>query len=234
MLKGLRSVIVIIAVILLSSALYGQENNYSTAYNPTKLAKRLSYENFRDLKLLQSAIYNFGKGSTNDKKKSVDDLIEEYAEASALYFQSRYKESAKLFAKNQQDIFIVAKGITKKYKDSTYDLLMLSTRKTIKGELNRAIKGGKKSRIPDKLLSNARFAFNKATDYYENIKNATTASSKNLIKSIYYYRKSKANMFLLLKVIKMDVKEREKLLSKYKRDIDDSENRVYKGKEKNQ
>ncbi|MBN1531559.1 MAG: hypothetical protein JXA20_02750 [Spirochaetes bacterium] len=229
MFKGVRSALVVFFALLLCGGVFGQTRRFNEAYNPLHVAKRLSYENFRDLKMLQTAILNFGGG-----KDEVDRLIDQYAEASALYFQSRYEESANLFSDNQREILISAKRLTTKYKDTSEKLLLDTTKKTIKDELESALKKGKKEENYTELfLNRARFAVNTANDYYDRYKDATTASPMNFIKAIFYYRQAKENMFELFKTIEMDKEKRDGILEQYKRDIFDNENKVYQSKEKN-
>jgi hypothetical protein len=230
MYKGVRSALVVFFAVLLCGGVFGQTRRFNEAYNPLHVAKRLSYENFRDLKMLQTAILNFGGG-----KDEVDRLIDQYAEASALYYQGRYEESANVFSDNQRDILTSAKRLTTKYKDMSEKLLMDSTKKTIKDELESALKKEKKEgeSYTELFLNRARFAVNTANDYFDRYKDATTASPMNFIKAIFYYRQAKGNMFELFKTIEIDKEKREKILEQYKRDILDNDNRVYQSKEKN-
>jgi ribosomal 50S subunit-associated protein YjgA (DUF615 family) len=77
--------------------------------------KRLSYENFRNIKLLRSAILNYGGGEAEVQK-----LIDQYADATALYFQDKTEEAASKFTENEREIFKVAKKIAGDYhKDSS-------------------------------------------------------------------------------------------------------------------
>ncbi len=46
---------IILACLLSPLPVFSQDAGYNTLYSPLALVKRLSYENFRDIKLLQAA-----------------------------------------------------------------------------------------------------------------------------------------------------------------------------------
>ncbi len=97
---------------MITGPLFAQ--SYNRSYDPKKLSQRLSYENFRNIKLLQIAILNYGGG-----KEDIDKLVDQYAEASALYFQDRMEEAADMFTQNQKQILALAKSISEKFKNDT-------------------------------------------------------------------------------------------------------------------
>ncbi len=228
MYKGIRSAFFVLFAVLMCVDLSGQTRRFNEAYNPLDVAKRLSYENFRDLKLLQTAILNFGGG-----KDEINRLIDQYAEASALYFQARYEESANIYSDNQREILSAAKRITTKYKETSEKLLLDSTKQTIKDELASKLKGEEGYISPTVYLSRARFAVNTANDYFDRFKDAINASPMNFIKAIYYYRQAKENMFNLMTAVEPDKAKKQGILDLYKKDILDNDNRVYESKEKN-
>jgi hypothetical protein len=227
--------IIMLGLSLISSAFaQSYKYDYSPSYgplppNPLSVARRLSYENFRDIKLLHTAIMNFGGGEAEINK-----LIDQYAEASALYFQNRIKESADAFKKNQIEILNTSKRIALKYKDDTTLLLTDGIKLNIKNKITK--KGFKKiseSDISsDKYLENAQWGVAKANDYHDRYKDAKAVSSLNLITAIYYFRGAKENIFNMIKVQDMDKARKDELLAKYKKEMEDNKNRVYESKEK--
>lgn len=233
MYRGIKLIAVILFALFICGELMGQNKNFNEHYNPVQLSKRLSYENFRDLKLLQTAIMNFGGG-----KDEVDRLIDQYAEASALYFQYRYDESAALFQENQKEILLSAKRITTKYKELTEKLLLDSTKKSIKdqitGSLVTVVKKGDENDVnPEVYLGRARYAVNTANDFWDRFKDATITSPMNFIKAIYYYRKAKENIISLYMTLEKDKDKKKQIDDVYKKDIMDNDNKVFKAKEKN-
>jgi hypothetical protein len=206
---------------------FAQEKQFNQLYRPLPVVKRLSYENFKNIKLLQSAIMNFGEGESE-----VERLIDQYAEASALYFQNRIEEAASKFSENERNILKTAQRIAKKYKEDTEDLLIQAIKLNGKTSLQRALKGQKRNEVADKLLANGQFGVQKANDYYDRYKDAVTAPPTELVSSIYYYRRAKENLFLMYEASDMDSQEKKNFFEQHKKDIDDNNNRVHQSKQK--
>jgi len=216
---------------------------------PTSVVKKLSYENFRNIKLLRSAILNYGGGDAEVQK-----LIDQYADASALYFQDKIVESAKKYLENEREIFRVAKKIAKTYRDDSTGFLRKGIKRNIKISLEREVSGKHSDAVMAKYLNNAKFAFKKANSIYDDFKYVNEnkpSPAYKLITSIYYYRLSKKNLFLMYKAYgltlnldkdkkKNDKKVEEKIEQMikedykpdYKKDLKDNENKVYTSKEK--
>lgn len=164
--------------------------------SPKSIARLLSYENFRSIKLLNAAIMNFGGGEAE-----IDRLIDQYAEASALYFQNKMTEAAKAFKENQTAIMAVAKQLADKYHKDTTALLTDSIKLNTRAKLKLNLQSRREPLPSDKFLEYAQAGVLKATDYYERFKDAKAVSALELINAIYYYRIAKDNMFQMMRVL---------------------------------
>jgi hypothetical protein len=177
--------------------------DYHPAYGPApmggepkSIAKLLSYENFRSIKLLNAAILNFGGGDA-----VIDKLIDQYAEASALYFQNKIMESAKAFKENQAAILAVAKQLAQKYSQDSAMLLKESINLNVRSKMKMQMKGIAGPFSSDKYLEQAQAGILKADEYYERYKDAKSVSAMDLITAIYYYRGAKESMFQMMRVL---------------------------------
>ncbi len=204
--------------------LYGPPSRKS---QPVQTVKRLSYQNFKYIKLLQAAVMNYGGGEAELTR-----LVDQYAEASALYFQNKVEAAADKFMENEKEILKVAQKLAKKYRDDSDRLLNMGLKMNIKQSLKRGLKGEKRNAVADKFLSNAKFGVQKANDYYDRYIKATTASPRGLVMAIYYYRRSKENIFQMIKALEMDNDRKKDLLEKHKKDIEDNKNRIYTSMQK--
>jgi hypothetical protein len=177
--------------------------DYHPAYGPAPLggepqsiAKLLSYENFKSIKLINTAVMNFGGGDAE-----VDKLIDQYAEASALYFQNKMFDSAKAFMENQLAIMTTAKQLAQKYNETTNALLKESINMNIRAKLKMKMKGYEGKAYADKFLEQGQAGVLKANDYYERFKDAKKVSALEMITGIYYYRGAKDNLFNMMREI---------------------------------
>lgn len=226
-----------------------EEKKYNQQYNPVSLIKRLSYENFKNIKLLRTAIMNYGGGEPEIQK-----LIDQYADATALYFEDKVEESAVKFSENERDIFKIAKKIAMDYNKDSSKFLNKGIKRNIQISLQQEIEGKTRDAVLDKYLDNAKSAQKKATsildDYkYTNENNSTSA--QRLITSIYYYRLAKQNLFLMYQAyidpMKLDADKnkdkemKDQLFDKmikedykedYKKDLQDNKNKVFTSMEK--
>lgn len=226
-----------------------EEKKYNQQYNPVSLIKRLSYENFKNIKLLRSAIMNYGGGEAEVQK-----LIDQYADATALYFEDKVEESAAKFSENEKEIFKIAKKIAADYSKDSSLFLNKGIKRNVQLSIQQEIEGKPRDAVMDKYLDNAKSANKRGSsildDYkYSNEKNA--ASAQRLITSIYYYRLAKQNLFLMyqayIEPMKLDAdkkKDREmkdqlfdKMIKEdykedYKKDLQDNKNKVYTSMEK--
>jgi hypothetical protein len=231
--KGMLFVILLCVSFISSASAQLYKYDYSPLYgplppNPLSVTKRLSYENYRSIKLLHAAIMNFGGGEAE-----VNKLVDQYAEASALYFQNRITESAESFKKNQIEILNTTKRLALKYKEDTAALLTDSIKLNIKNRFSKSFKMiRERDTSYEKYLDNAHWGVAKANDYYDRFKDAKAVSSLDLITSIYYFRAAKDNIFNVIKVQDMDKAQKEELLAKYKKEMEDNKNKVYESREK--
>ena len=234
MVKGFRSALTLIVVAAAFQYSPAQTVDYSPVYGPPKhesrplqTVMRLSYENFKHIKMLQAAIMNYGGGESE-----VERLIDQYAEASAFYFQNKMDEAADKFLENEREILKVSQRLSKQYKDDSEKLLNMGLKMNIRDSLKKGLKGEKQNAVADKYLSNAKFGVQKANDYYDRFINATKASPRQLITAIYYYRRSKENILGMVDILDIDPETKQQILEKHKKDIDDNKNRVYRSMEK--
>ncbi len=244
----------LILSLLISYSLFAQnKTSYNSRYVPLNLVKRLSYENFRNIRLLQAAIMNFGGG-----KKELGQLVDQYAEASALYFQNRIDAAANKFEENNKKILETAKKVVRAYKRDAEKILLNATKYNIKTRLSMEIKGVKRHKAPDKYLSLAKYSLRKANDFFVRYKDAISTDPRQLARAIYYFRRAKENSFIAYKAyFKMGTRferlvrlERQKkltdqqrdelkrkrfvtaLLKNYEKDMQDNLNKQYTSKEK--
>lgn len=226
-----------------------EESKYNQQYNPVSLIKRLSYENFKNIKLLRSAIMNYGGGEAEVQK-----LIDQYADATALYFEDKIEESASKFSENEKEIFKIAKKMAADYSKDSAQFLNKGIKRNVQISIQQEIEGKQRDIVMDKYLDNAKSAHKRASsildDYkYSNEKNP--GSAQRLVSSIFYYRLAKDNLFLMYRAyiepMKLDAdkkKDREmkdQLFDKmiredykedYKKDLQDNRNKVYTSMEK--
>ncbi len=225
------------------------EVEFNDSYLPSSVVKRLSYENFRNIKLLRTAILNYGGGEAEIQK-----LIDQYAEASALYFQDKVLDAAKKYMENEGEIFKTAQKIAKIYHDDTVKFLQQGIKRNIKITLEREVNGERSDPVMTKYLNNAKFANRKAKSIYDDFKYSNPKKpgpAYKLITAIYYYRLSKQNLFQMYKAYgrtldldkdkKKNIKMVEEKVTKmiqedykpdYKKDLKDNENKVYVSMEK--
>jgi hypothetical protein len=226
---------VIISMLSIGSSLSAQTTSYDynplygpPSFDPLSVARRLSYENFRSIKLLHAAIMNFGGGEAE-----VNKLVDQYAEASAMYFQNMIKESAEAFTKNQKEILAAAQRLARKYKEDTDSLLTESIKLNFKNKFDKSFQNIRlEDASAEKYLQNAQWSVAKATDYFDRFKDARTSSAIGLINAIYYFRAAKEEIFKAIKVMNMDQARKDEFLAKYKKDIVDDNNKVYESRVK--
>lgn len=249
--KKVLVLFVIMNIVGIFGAGYSQtdEKKYNQQYNPVSLIKRLSYENFKNIKLLRSAIMNFGGGETEVQK-----LIDQYADATALYFEDKIEESAVKFSDNEREIFKAAKKLAVDYSKDSTQFLNKGIKRNVQVSIQQELDGLKRDAVMDKYLDNAKFAHKKANSILDDFKyldEKNTASAQKVITSIYYFRLVKQNLFLMYQAYvepmkldpdkKKDREMKDQLLDKlikedykqdYKRDIQDNKNKIYTSMEK--
>lgn len=245
------AVMVFINIIFLSTGINAQEGEkqYNSQYSATSVVKRLSYENFRNIKLLRTAILNYGGGEAEVQK-----LIDQYADATALYFQDKTEEAASKFTENEREIFKAAKKIAGDYHNDSSAFLTKGIKRNVQVNIERDVDGKGRDAVMDKYLENAKVSLKKGSAIYEDYKytgEKSTGSAKRLITSIYYYRMAKQNLFMMYQANvdsmkldpdkKKDQEMKDQMLDKllkedykadYKKDIQDNKNKVYVSMEK--
>jgi hypothetical protein len=203
-------------------------------YEPLPTVLKLSYENFKYIKLLHTAIMNFGGG-----EDEFDKLVDEYAEASALYFRQNYIESAVKFMINERKIYKLAMKIAKKYQEETNkinnEVIKLRTKtafKMVLSKKNITIHQG-----VDSAISDGAYTLAKGND---------KILSYRPVDAILLYRRAKERFFNVYAVIEYQYKtmagkaqsrsdmryfdkesERYFLPERYSRDVADNQNRIY-------
>lgn len=249
--KLFLALMVFINVFYFTGGLSAQEAGarYNTQYNPTSVVKRLSYENFRNIKLLRAAILNYGGGEAE-----VQRLIDQYADATALYFQDKTEEAAARFTENEREIFKVAKKIAGDYNRDSSAFLTRGIKRNIQVNIERDVDGRGRDAVMDKYLENAKISLKKGTAIYDDYRYAgekSTGSAKRLITSIYYYRMAKQNLFMMYQAhvdsMKLDPDRKkdqemkdqmfdrlvkEDYRADYKKDMQDNKNKVFVSMEK--
>ena len=201
-----------IAAYTLPVAQENQEKQFNPLYDPEAVIQRLSYDNFKNIKLLRTAIYNFGSG-----EQEFNSLVDTYAEASALYFRNEMIASANLFTKNEKDIKEVAMRLAKLYKEQSEKLHVQVIKMGVRHSLKASIEQTKPNPSVDPLISNASYGIKMANDYLVRSKP---------IDAIDYFRRAKENCFKVYQVLG------EELPEEYKKDIVDNQNKIYIAKEK--
>lgn len=216
MAKGYR-LIIILSIVLLSLSVANaqfddEEKEFNPLYQTLKVVQKLSYDNFKSIKLLYTSIHNFGGGV-----QEFDKLVDEYAEASGLYFQKKMVESANKFTSNEKNIREVAMRLAKIYKDDVDKLHAQMVKMNIRYNIKRDIEKKEPNPYNDKALSGASYSIEKANDFYQ---------LTRPIEAIAYFRKAKENCFQLYEILG------EPLPDGFKRDIADNKNQVFESKEK--
>ena len=218
--KGFQFTALILAILLLGVALPAQETTeektpekkFNTLYDPEAVINRLSYENFKNIKLIRTAIFNYGGGESQFEK-----LVNDYAKASALYYRKEFIESANLFTQNEDEIQTVATDLAKKYKETAEQLHVDVIKLGVKHQLKSSLDNEQVNESVAPLISNASYAIQMANDYLER---------SRPIDAIFYYRRAKENCFKVYEALKMKVPE------EFEKDMVDMQNKVYVEKEK--
>ncbi len=232
MIKWMCNFTIILFAVFIAAPAIPQER-YNPLYQPLPVVKRLSYENFRNIKLLSASIMNYGGGEAELEK-----LVDQYAEATALYFQNKIPDAAQKFTENERAILKMAQDLARKYKQDSDALFTQAMKIHVKASVQRSFDGKKPNEHTEMFMQNGKFAAEKAADYYDRYINAVVAPPRELINSIYYYRELKKSVFNVYTYMeynkdkKKNDEMRDQMLSKYKKDIDDNNNKVSKTMDK--
>ena len=214
--KGIRYYIIFsIALFFFSSAnaqFETAKSEFNPLYIPDDVVKQLSYDNFKRIKLLHTAIMNYGGG-----KEEFDRIVDTYAEASALYFQNKITESANLFTKNKKDIDDIGQRIAKIYKSDTDKLHTNIIKMHVKYKVKMSLKGEQLNPQSEVALAGASAGVQIANDYLER---------SRFVDAISYFRRAKEGCFQVYKILEVPLPE------EFNKDVVDNKNQVYISKEK--
>jgi len=205
--------------------LFAQEKQSSEKinplYDPVPVVLRLSYDNFKSIKLLYTAIVNYGGGQAE-----FDRLVDGYAEASALYFSHEYRKAADAFTKNEKDIREVAVKLSAKYKDDTTALNKAIISHNVKLRVRHSVDGKKTTEAmltADKLIGLSSESLAKGNDFDVRVRP---------VQAIQLYRRSKDQSIQYYKVLGVKEVDGQKIDDRFEREKADNINKIYVAKEK--
>lgn len=210
--------------------------------DPKEVIRRLSYENYKNIRLMHSAIINYGGG-----EEEFDSLIKTYSEASSLYFQKKYEESAKKFEENEKQIREVANTLAEKYKEETESWQKEIFEEDLKNRITDSMKGKPENEVATKYINQSTESIIRANDYFDRVRP---------IQAISMFRISRDRMLTYLLIRAEDLpdekieeckkdprtydnciktakdEQKEEVRKQYEKIIKDNENQVYISKEK--
>jgi len=213
-----------------------------TDRDPKEVIRRLSYENFKNIRMLETAIMNYGGG-----EEEFDKLVKTYSEASSLYFVKDYEQSAKKFEENEKQIRETAKNIAEKYKAETESWQKEIFEKEVKNRISDSLQGKPDNKVTEKYIGQSAESIIRANDYFDRVRP---------VQAIGMYRLSRDRMLTYLMVraeelpeetikeckkdprnydqcIKLaQEKQKDEIRQQYEKIIKDNENQVYISKEK--
>lgn len=212
----LRHTITVLIVLLTIQAGFGAETmekwKIKDITDMENLARQLSFENYSKIRMLRSAIVNYSGQS------AFESIINNYSDASSLYFSRDFIGAANLFVQNDKDINEAASNLCKIYDKDTLSLINSTSNDLIKPKLIQNIKD-KEPADPNlkHVLNMASSAMQKARDQN---------SWGRPIDAIYYYRLAKKICFRYYMDLKVALPE------KYNKDKADSKDEVFEEKQK--
>jgi len=171
------------------------------------LIKKASNENFKSIKQLHAAIINFGGGSAE-----FDSLVNEYSDASTLYFKEQFPDSAQVFARNEKAINSAAYRLAQTYRKDTESIHGEVIRERESLMLNLSRQGGKVNASAELMIEYASSGLNRAIDELERFRP---------IDAIYYFRRAKESCFRFYEILEKPLPE------KYRKDAADNRNQVF-------
>ena len=203
--------------------LFAQEDPDQTnpLYEPVAVVQRLSYDNFKNIRLITVAIMNYGGGEADFNR-----LVEGYADASALYFSRDYKKAAVAFEKNEKDIMEVAMKLAEKYKQDSESLNKETITYNVKMKIAKSVKGENPSLADlagEKLISQGAEGVAKGNDYYVR---------SRPVQAIATYRKAKEQYIQYYETIGVKEVNGQKIADRFEKDKKDSKNQIFVAKEK--
>jgi hypothetical protein len=228
-LRGLAFFLIILAGVPLFAQAASVDGKINPLYDSVAVVQRLSYDNFKNIKMLYSAVMNFGGGQAE-----FDKLVDGYATASSYYFSRDYEKAAEAFTKNEKDIKDMATKLAQKYKQDSIEL----NREIIKYQVNAQIKQSltsekqnpaDKRKNQDGLLT----AEQKIKQGSESLSMANDELDRaHPVQAISLYRRSKENSILFYEALGVKEVKNQKLSERFARDKADNRNKIYIAKEK--
>jgi hypothetical protein len=220
--KGLISLLIVISF----APVFAQEDTNAVdktnpLYDSVAVVLRLSYDNFKNIKLLYTAIMNYGGGQAE-----FDRLVDNYAEASALYFSHDYKKAADAFTKNEKDIKETAIRLAAKYRQETEKINKAIIAHNVKLRIRASLDSKKTTdnmMTGDKLISQSSEALAKGIEFQERVRP---------VQAIQLYRRSKEQSITYYQVIGVKELDGQKLSDRFERELADNKNKIYVSKEK--
>jgi hypothetical protein len=228
-LRGLAFFLITMAGVPLFSQAGSVDGKINPLYDSVAVVQRLSYDNFKSIKLLYSAVVNFGGGQAE-----FDKLVDGYATASSYYFSRDFDKAADAFTKNEKDIKEAATRLAQKYQQDTIEL----NREIIKYQVNARIK---QSLTADKQDPEAK---RKTQEGLQTAEIMMKQSSESLsmandelvrahpVQAIALYRRSKDNSIMFYEALGLKELKNQKLSERFAREKSDNKNKIYIAKEK--
>ncbi|MBN1500251.1 MAG: hypothetical protein JW982_08850 [Spirochaetes bacterium] len=215
----IKKTVILFLSIFTAVSIFAQDTP-SGGFLPEDVIIRLSYENFKNLKLLSAAIMNFGGGESEFKG-----LVQTYAQATSLYFQKKNPEAAKEFQKNEDDIQKTGMDLAVKYNERTNEIQTEIIEYNVRTRIDAELKGERIPAPAEKLLSQAIEAMRFANDLKDREKP---------VEAIDYYRIAKKKCFEYYEVMATFDKNLkiDEIREKYEKDMKDNESQIYTSKEK--
>ena len=222
LLRGLFSILFLLAC----APLFAQEDTdikdkTNPLYEPIAVVQRLSYDNFKNIKLITVAVMNYGGGDAEFNR-----LVEGYAEATALYFSHDYKKAADAFTKNEKDIQEVSLKLAAKYKQDSETLNKEIIKRNVTIRVMKSVKAEKPTdadMTAEKFISQAAESIAKANDAYVRVRP---------VPAINLYRRAKLQCIAYYDVLGVKEVNGQKLSDRFERDQADAKNKIYVSKEK--
>ena len=222
LLRGIFSILFLLAC----APLFAQDDSdikdsTNPLYEPVAVVQRLSYDNFKNIKLITVAVMNYGGGEAEFNR-----LVEGYADATALYFSHDYKKAADAFTKNEKDIREVSLKLAAKYKQDAEVLSREIIKKNVTLRVMKSVKGEKLSDgdlTSEKFVSQASESTAKANDAYVRTRP---------VQAISLYRRAKEQCIQYYDVLGIKELNGQKLADRFERDKADAKNKIYVSKEK--
>lgn len=194
----------------------------SPLYVPVDVVQRLSYDNFKNIKMLMTAIINYGGGQAE-----FDRLVDGYAEASSYYFSRDFKKAADAFTANERDIRAVAMKLAEKYKQDSEVLNREIITHNVKYRILQSVQGNAvsdKMMTAEKLISQSSESLAKGNDLLVRTRP---------MQAVQLYRRSKENSIQYWAAILTDDEYKKmKIDEKFEKEKVDNKNKVFVAKEK--